>query len=76
MFRLTRIGALDMRPALPRRMVMSISRTQASDGRCINPWKGLARRAERLGHKFFRYWQKEELRKELDDYYQRSIRTC
>ena len=30
---------------------MAVARTQETDARCINPWRGMARRGKRLGAK-------------------------
>ncbi len=36
---------------LRRAEIMAVARTQESDARCINPWRGMARRGKRLGAK-------------------------
>lgn len=32
-----------------RAEIMAVARTQETDARCINPWRGMARRGNRLG---------------------------
>ncbi len=36
---------------IKRAEIMAKARTQESDARCINPWRGMARRGKRLGAK-------------------------
>jgi hypothetical protein len=46
---------------MKRAEIMAVARTQESDARCINPWRGMARRGKRLGAKKVRQHLLKEL---------------
>jgi len=49
---------------MKRAEIMAVARTQETDARCINPWRGMAQRGKRLGAKKVRQHLKKEDRRE------------
>lgn len=49
---------------MKRAEIMAVARTQETDARCINPWRGMAQRGKRLGTKKVRQHLKKEDRRE------------
>ena len=46
---------------MKRAEIMAVARTQATDARCINPKRGMGRRAKRQGAKRVRQHLKKQL---------------
>lgn len=49
---------------IKRAEIMAVSRTQDTDSRCINPWRGMSHRAKRQGAKRLRQYLKRKGRYE------------
>ena len=49
---------------MKRAAIMAHARTHETDARCINPWRGMARRGKRLGAKKVRQYLTKKDRRE------------
>jgi hypothetical protein len=56
---------------MKRAEIMAVARTQETDARCINPWRGMARRGKRLGAKKVRQHLKKTDAKSVDSFTKR-----
>ena len=51
---------------MKRAEIMAVARTQETDARCINPWRGMAHRGKRLGAKKVRQHLKKHDAESID----------